>query len=71
MRDASHSINDDPCIINTGADLVSIVACNRDYLKETCRQLDDREVYEEIPNYPIILINTIMKDLEKISLWGA
>ena len=70
MRDASYSLNDDPCIINKGADLVSIVACDRDYLKETCRQLDDREVYEEVPNYPNILIITIMKDLEKISLWG-
>ena len=34
------------------------------------KQLYDSEVYEEVPNEPNVLINTIMKALEKIRLRG-
>ena len=48
-----------------------VVVWNReDYFKEAYKQLYDREVYEEIPNDPNVLINSIMKALEKISLRG-
>ena len=39
-------------------------------MKEAYKQRDDMEVYEEVPNYPNVLINTIMKALEKIRLRG-
>ena len=39
-------------------------------MKEAYKQLDDREVYEEVPNNPNVLINSIMKALEKIRLRG-
>ena len=44
-----------------------------DYLKEAYKQLYElcnREVYKNVPNDPNILINTIMKALEKIRLRG-
>ena len=48
-----------------------VVVWNReDYFKEAYKQLYDREVYEEVPNDPNVLINTIMKALEKIRLRG-
>ena len=39
-------------------------------MNEAYKQLDDREVYEEVPNDSNILINTIMKALEKMRLDG-
>ena len=39
-------------------------------MNEAYKQLDDREAYEEVPNDPNILINTIMKALEKMRLHG-
>ena len=36
--------------------------------KSQIKQLYDRQVYEKVPNDPNVLINTIMKDLEKIRL---
>ena len=41
-----------------------------DYLKEAYKQLEDREVYEEVPNDPSVLVNTIIKALEIIRLRG-
>ena len=41
----------------------------KDYLKEAYK-LYDREVYDEVPNDPNVLINTIMKALEKTRLRG-
>lgn len=50
----------------TGSD---VVVWDRDnYLKEAYKQLRDREVYEKVPNNPNVLVNTIMKFLEKIRL---
>ena len=39
-------------------------------MKEAYKQLDDREVYEEVPNNPDFLINTLMKALEELRLRG-
>ena len=70
--DALYSLKDDPSIIIKGADKVSVVVVwgREDYLKEAYKQLSHREVYEEVPNDPNILINTIMKAFEKICLRG-
>ena len=51
-------------------DSVVVVWNREDFLKEAYKQLDDREVYEEVPNDPNILVNTIMKALEKIRVRG-
>ena len=71
-RDALYSLKDDPSIIIKGADKGSVVVVwdREDYLKEAYKQLYDREVYEEVPNDLNVLINTIMKALEKIRLRG-
>ena len=69
--DALYNLKDDPSIIIKGVDKSSVVVVwDRDYLKEAYKQLDHREVYEEVPNEPNVLINTIMKTLEKIRLRG-
>ena len=69
-RNALYSLKDDPSIMIKGADKGSVVAVwdREDYLKEAYKQLEDREVYEEVPNDPNVLINTIKKALEKIRL---
>ena len=41
-----------------------------DYLKEAYKQLEDREVYEEVSNDPNVLVHTIIKALVKIRLRG-
>ena len=53
-----------------GADKGSIVIFwdREAYLKETYRQLDDKEVYEQVPDDPSVLANTLIKALEKIRL---
>ena len=47
---------------------VDVVRDREDYLKKAYKQLDDREVYEKVPNDPNVLIKTIIKALEKILL---
>ena len=71
-RDALYSLRDDSSIIIKGADKGSVVVVwdREDYLKEAYKQLEDREVYEEVPNDPSVLVNTIIKALEKIRLRG-
>ena len=66
------ALRDDSSIIIKGADKGSavIVWDRENYLKEAYKQLDDREVYEEVPNDPSVLVNTIIKALEKIRLRG-
>ena len=39
-------------------------------MKVTYRQLDDKEVHEQVPNDPSVLANTLMKALEKMRLRG-
>ena len=65
-------MRDDSSIIIKGANksLVVVVWDREDYLKEAYKQLEDREVYKEVPNDPSVLLNTIIKALEKICLRG-
>ena len=69
-RKAFYSLKDDPSIIINGADKGSVVVFwdREDYLKEANRQLDDKEVYEQVPDDTSVLVNTLMKALEKIRL---
>ena len=39
-------------------------------MKEAYRQFDDKEVYEQFSDDPSVLVNTLMKALEKIRLRG-
>ena len=66
-RNAIYNLRDDPAIIIKGADKGSaVVAWDRDdYLKEVSKQLENRDVYEEVQNDPGTVINTIMRALEK------
>ena len=43
-----------------------IVWDHEDYLKETSKQLEDKEVYLEVPNDSSALVSTIFKSLEKV-----
>ena len=67
-----YSLKDDPSIIIKGADKGSVVVVwdREDYLKEAYRQLDDKEVYEQVPDDQSVLANTLMKVLEKTRLQG-
>ena len=67
-HDALYSLRDDSTVIIKGADKGSVVVAwdSGDYLKETYKQLEDREMYKEVPNDPNILVNAIIKALEKI-----
>ena len=71
-RDALYSLRDDSTIIIKGADKGSVVDVwdREDYLKEAYKQLEDREVYEEVSNDPNVLVHTIIKALVKIRLRG-
>ena len=64
-RDGLYSFRDDSTIIIKGADkgLVVVVWQREDYLQEAYKQLEDREVYEEISNDPNMQVNTIIKAL--------
>ena len=68
--DVPYGLKDNPSIIIKGTDKgsVAVVRERKDYLKEAYKKLDDMEVYQEIPNDPNVLINTIIKALEKIPL---
>ena len=65
-------LRDDPTIIIKGADKVSAVVVweREDYLKEASKQLEDKDVYEEVQNDPSTLINIIVRALEKIRMRG-
>ena len=65
-----YSLRDGPSIIFKFVDKGSVVVVwdIEDYLKETYRQLDDKEVYEQVPDGPSVLANTLIKALEKIRL---
>ena len=69
-RNALYNLRDDPTIIIKGADKGSAVVVwdREDYLKEASKQLEDKDVYEEVQNDPSTLINTIMRALEKIRI---
>ena len=61
------NLRDDPTIIIKDAEKGSeVVICDReDYLKEASKQIENKNVYEEVQNDPSTLINTIMHSLEK------
>ena len=67
-HDALYSLRDDSTVIIKGADKGSVVVAwdSEYYLKETYKQLEDREMYKEVPNDPNVLVNAIIKALEKI-----
>ena len=71
-RNALCNLRDDPTVIVKGADKGSaVVVWDRDnYLKEASKQLEDKDVYEEVQNDPSTFINTIMRALEKIRIQG-
>ena len=71
-RNALYNLRDDPTIIIKGADKGSAVVVwdREDYLKEASKQLEDKDVYEEVQNDPSPLINTITRALEKIRIRG-
>ena len=64
-RDASYSLRDDSNIIIKGADKGSVLVVwdREDNLKEAYKQVEDREMYQGVPNDP--------KALEKIRLRGG
>ena len=47
-----------------------IVWDREDYIKEVTKQLEDKEVYMEVPNDSSALVSTIFKSLEKIRKRG-
>ena len=65
-----YSLKDDPRIIIESADKGSVVVVwgKEDYLKEAYRQLDDKEMYRQVPYDPSVLANTSIKALEKMRL---
>ena len=67
-RNALHNLKDNTTIIIKDADNGSAVVAwdTEDYLKEAYKQLEDKDVYEKVPNDSSILINTFMRALEKI-----
>ena len=71
-RDALYSLKNDSSIIIKGADKGSAVVVwdREDYVKEAEKQLEDKAVYEEFPNDPEALVNTILKTLDKIRRRG-
>ena len=66
-------MKDDPNIIIKDADkgFAVVVWDRQDYLKEPYRQLDDKEVYERVPDDPSVFANTLMKALEKNTSAGG
>ena len=71
-RNAMYSLKDDKSIIIKGADKGSVVIVwdREDYIKEATKQLEDKEVYMEVPNDSSALVSTIFKSLEKIRKRG-
>ena len=69
-REALYSLKDDPNIIIKDADRNSVVVDwgREDYLKEAYKELDDKEMYEQVPDNLSVLANTLIKALEKIRL---
>ena len=60
-RNAMYSLNHDKFIITKGVDKgVPVIVWDReDYLKAASKQLEDKEMYMEVPNDSSALVNTI------------
>ena len=71
--EALYSLKDDTSIIIKGAGKGSVVVVQdrEDCLKEAYRQLDDKEVYEQVHGDPSALANILIKALEKKRLRGG
>ena len=71
-RNVMYSLKDDKSITIKGADkgAAVIVWDHEDYLKETSKQLEDKEVHLEVPNDSSAIVSTIFKSLEKIRKHG-
>ena len=66
-QEALYSLQNDPSIIVKDVDTGSVVFVwdKEDNLKTKYRQLDDREVYHQVPNDLSVLINTIETQCKK------
>ena len=66
-RNAMYSLKDDKSIIIKGADkdAAVIVWDREDYIKEASKQLENKEVYVEVPNDSSALVSTIFSLLKK------
>ena len=71
-RNALYNLRGYPTIIIKGANKGSavVVWVREDHLKEGYKHLEDKDVYEEVPDDSSILINTFMRALEKIRIRG-
>ena len=71
-RNTMYSLKDDKSIIIKGADKGSAVYVwdREDYIKEANKQLEDKEVYMEVPNDSSALVSVIFESLEKIRKRG-
>ena len=71
-RSTMYSLKDDKSIIIKGADkgAAVIVWDSEDYIKGATKQLEDKEVYMEVPNDSSALVSTIFKSLENIRKRG-
>ena len=68
--EALYSLKDDHRLsLKLLARVPSLLFGREEYLKDSYRQLD-KEVYEQVPDDPSALANTLMKPLEKIRLRG-
>ena len=70
-RDALYSLKDEYSIIIKGSDKGSVVVVwdREHYLKEAYKQLHDREVNEEVPNDPNVVINNNESFKENTFAW--
>ena len=71
-RDAVYSLRDDSTIFIGGDDKGSVVAVwdMEEYLREEYKQIKEKEMYEELQNDLSVLVNTIIKILQKICFRG-
>ena len=71
-RQALYDLREDKNIVIKGADKGSaaVVWDREDYIKEAEKQLEDSDVYEEVPDDPEPLISTIHRTIEKIRKRG-
>ena len=71
-RGALFDLKNDKAIVIKGVDKGSAVVVwdGDDYIQETEKQLDDKEIYEEVSNDLQALIDTIHRAVEKIRKRG-
>ena len=69
-RNALYNLRDDQTIIIKGVDEGSavVVWVKKEFLNKVYKQLENKDIYEEVQNDSSILINIIMRALEKIRI---